>query len=392
MKTKHEIFISYSTQDKALAECIQKIAGSLLGITPSQRQQLSDRVFLSDNSIPGGMDWLATIDNAISKTKVLIVLLTPNSIYSPWVHYEIGAAQITHKLRWIKRGAQVFPLLAGGLTTNDFPTDMSSVLQSLRLQFCSAYTEDDLKDFVQALATSLGCKKGIEEACVWRCKELLKLSKGCLEGWGHTCMGRNILRIGSSPYVFERIIKAPSTKRLFIAGQNLFSLLRDDQKNGLQKILLQELKTRDDLNVRILICDYEYKPFRESWNLLMGGGQGYASDLAQATRNLRMLHDNCHPSSGSASIKGTFVARVTKVIPVSATFVNADDQGTDGDAVIRPVLGREPKQRAAFCVTAPGPQKDIYCYYWGIFDRIWDDRNDRTRCITEVKVPAARPK
>ncbi len=393
MKANYDVFIAYSARDEPLARCLQRIAGSLLGIKSTRKRELNDRVFLSEHSVPKGVDWLEATEDAIAGARAMIVLLTPNSVYSSWVHYEIGGAKLVQKLGQGSDGPQLFLLLAGGLKQEDFPTDMSSVPVYLRSQFCTVDTDENLEGLVRALGVRLECEESVGRVCKGvHCKTLRELAEEWVAGWGYTCMGRNVVRIGTSPYVFEKLIKAHATKHLLVAGQNLHFLLADEQRDGLQKVLLEELRQRPDLDVRILICDYGYEPFRASWDLLMGRDGVYVKHLIEVTSNLRALHEKCRSPGVDPPIKGTFAARVTKVLPISATFVNANDDGTEGDAVIRPVLAAEPRQRAAFCVSAPGPQKDIYYYYWLIFNRLWDDLGGSTQCISELHVPAAVPK
>lgn len=76
-----DVFISYSVKDSPLAnELESKLAG--LGI----------RTFLAEKSLEIGLHWQGQIQQALRDSKMLVVLLTPNSVKSNWVMLEAGAA------------------------------------------------------------------------------------------------------------------------------------------------------------------------------------------------------------------------------------------------------------------------------------------------------------
>jgi hypothetical protein len=77
----YDVFISYSNTDSALAIEL--------------RDQLLSRgqsVFLAEKSISVSTRWEPAIRSALQLSKIVIVLVTPNSISSDWVIFEAGAA------------------------------------------------------------------------------------------------------------------------------------------------------------------------------------------------------------------------------------------------------------------------------------------------------------
>jgi hypothetical protein len=85
------VFISYSSQDvdfaKALKHALSKTGESVL----------------SDQELPAGEDWDSGIQRALREANVVILLVTPESLSSKIVNYEIGSA--------IGAGTPVLPVL-----------------------------------------------------------------------------------------------------------------------------------------------------------------------------------------------------------------------------------------------------------------------------------------
>ncbi|KAF0109186.1 MAG: cytoplasmic protein [Anaerolineaceae bacterium] len=78
---RYDVFLSYSTKDKVEAKKIE---------TFLTKKNL--RVFLSEKDIKPASNWKKDIQNALTNSKLLCVLATPNSLGSEWVITEWGAA------------------------------------------------------------------------------------------------------------------------------------------------------------------------------------------------------------------------------------------------------------------------------------------------------------
>ncbi len=81
----YDVFISHSSKDKDIAELICRVLESN-GI----------RCWIAPRDISGGDDWSASITNAISSTKVFIVIYSENSAASTQVPKEIALADSAH--------------------------------------------------------------------------------------------------------------------------------------------------------------------------------------------------------------------------------------------------------------------------------------------------------
>ena len=75
------IFISYSHKDRVVAEILAK-----------KLRDIGYETWIDFEGITGGNKWKKSIDDALKRSSALVVLLTPESIISEWVHYECAQA------------------------------------------------------------------------------------------------------------------------------------------------------------------------------------------------------------------------------------------------------------------------------------------------------------
>ena len=76
-----DVFISYSVKDSSLAKELE-----------SKLAKLGIKTFLAEKSLEIGLRWQGQIQQAVRDSRMLVVLLTPNSVKSSWVMLEAGAA------------------------------------------------------------------------------------------------------------------------------------------------------------------------------------------------------------------------------------------------------------------------------------------------------------
>lgn len=79
--TRYDVFISYGGDDIALAT---EIASDI--------EAKSMRTFLASRDLTAGMMWAEEVRQALLASRVLLILLTPNSASRPWVMCEVGAS------------------------------------------------------------------------------------------------------------------------------------------------------------------------------------------------------------------------------------------------------------------------------------------------------------
>lgn len=114
------IFISYSTANKDLAESMVELFQSGMGIG-------RERIFCTaiSSALPTGRDFLARIRNEIKESDIVVAIITPEYLKSPFCMMELGAA-------WII-SAGLYPILADGVNYEDLD---NTPLKSIQLRKC----------------------------------------------------------------------------------------------------------------------------------------------------------------------------------------------------------------------------------------------------------------
>lgn len=125
------IFISHAHADQEIADVIRK----------KLRRFFANGVpiFLSPNTIAAGKNWLPEIEKAL-KCRVLLVLLTPNSLSRPWLWFEVGACWDAHR----SDQTTILPVTVG-LSAEDIPAPLDQI------QTPDLTTKDGCKAFFSSL-------------------------------------------------------------------------------------------------------------------------------------------------------------------------------------------------------------------------------------------------
>lgn len=112
------LFISFIHEQQAWAGNLRGFISSVLGEEP----------FLSSDqtTIFAGEDWLQRVIEELKDCKVLISMLSPQSIGRQWINFEAGAA-------WIDSNRRVIPVCFDGLSVEKLPKPYSN-LQAVDLE------------------------------------------------------------------------------------------------------------------------------------------------------------------------------------------------------------------------------------------------------------------
>ena len=107
---KYDVFLSYSFQDRKWVEQF---------VSALHESGLS--VWFDVANIALGERWEDHIQRALRESTTLVVILSPNSIKSPWTFFELGAAVADKK--------RIIPVLTQEMDLDDIPVPLT------RLQF-----------------------------------------------------------------------------------------------------------------------------------------------------------------------------------------------------------------------------------------------------------------
>src|SRR5262245_32119067 len=106
-----QVFVSHISEEAPLAALLQeRIREDFLGLV---------EIFVSSDtaSIFAGDNWLTSINEALRRAELLLVLCSRASVLRPWVNFEAGAAWITD--------TKIVPVCHSGLRPSDLPMPLS---------------------------------------------------------------------------------------------------------------------------------------------------------------------------------------------------------------------------------------------------------------------------
>ncbi len=107
---KYDVFLSYSSKDR---EWVKQFVNAI------QESGLTAWFDVAD--IPPGERWEDHIQKALRESTILVLIMSPDSIKSPWTYFELGAAIADQK--------RIIPVLTQEMDWRDIPTPLA------RLQF-----------------------------------------------------------------------------------------------------------------------------------------------------------------------------------------------------------------------------------------------------------------
>ncbi|MCH7886757.1 MAG: toll/interleukin-1 receptor domain-containing protein [Candidatus Marinimicrobia bacterium] len=148
MSADNIAFLSYSSEDKALAESIKTAIETEFsnGIKLFLYQDY-------ENNKPGE-EWWNNIKDALESSNIVFVLATPNSIKKPWINFEAGTASL-RKIRIDgekdkEKNVVLLPLCAKGLSKSEIGLPLS-IVNALDLD-----NSEDVKKMMKILAENYG--------------------------------------------------------------------------------------------------------------------------------------------------------------------------------------------------------------------------------------------
>src|SRR5258708_17629852 len=132
------IFISHSSQDQHLADALTELLKNAMEIDP----QAIRCTIVEGHGLPAGVNSGEQLKEELLGAKSFIALLTPHSLSSTWVLFEMGA-------RWGK-GLKLIPILAAGLTHKQLGGPLPDI------HAISCESDSDLHKLVRILSDGTG--------------------------------------------------------------------------------------------------------------------------------------------------------------------------------------------------------------------------------------------
>jgi len=118
-KSKRQLFVSYSNEDRVVARSIAE-----------ELRRHDVHVWFNEFALAPGDSIAARMQEVISSSDYLLILLSPHSVKSPWIPYELGAA---YARELSDRNVTVIPVL---ISDCEIPAFLASrILVDLRKDF-----------------------------------------------------------------------------------------------------------------------------------------------------------------------------------------------------------------------------------------------------------------
>jgi len=173
---EHQVFISYSSQDKAIAD---RVCGAL--------ENAGVSCWIAPRDIEAGADFPSAIIHAITEARVLVVLLTSTALASPHI-----LSEIDHAFNERKRMVPV------RLSSASLPSDFDYFLSTQQwLDASSGFTNETQKSVLQAVSAILAGKEDVDPLQPSRKRTSLIVAMG-------------ILLAGAAIFAYSRLAGRPT--------------------------------------------------------------------------------------------------------------------------------------------------------------------------------------
>ena len=361
LAAKQSLFISHSAKDKALALLIKKLFKGRLG---SRTNPVS--IFCSSDtaSIEGGKAWFNAIMLALRKSRVCISLLTPHSIYRPWVLFESGGAFVRSEN---DEDHRMFPVFAHGTTTSTLPGPFTHI----RARDLGVTSE--VKKLYREISTIFGgTLKKLPNSAIARLSAEAKRGPKHWENVRQALVGD---RLDSTPFSADKLLMN-AERHFFAAGQNLHHLATSSK---FRQQLFSWLRKRAGRRAQLLICDPEDGNAVSAWSVV---GHQYQEDLSRSVSKFKKWLE----LSRTSSLRRRLEIRVTKL--VTASIICVDPEGQNGTLVLTPVVFGKPisGERPHFAFTKTENVR-VFDHYWETY------RNEfaRGRSVAKVSKTGRNP-
>lgn len=344
-KREFEVFISHAAADRTLAVALRDLICGALNLG-------EDKIFVSsDNrSLRPGMKDEPQITEAHKNAKTVVALMTPRSIFRPWVIYETGGANF-HSAK------PLFVVLSNGATVDCLPAPLKVWhAGSLSDRTC-------LQNLCECLRGVLG-KRNIVLAQK-KVRRVIRLATRATGDWEAVNVTLVAEKAANSPFGIQSILDdttAEGAKRdIYLFGQNLHFLTRGQTRYNIKQMVFNWLQKDTARQFTAVLCDIRCAHEVATLENMF---------VNEFKRHLRTSSQELKRWIGEARrLKLNLNVLVTDFVPTTAVFV--DPERASGYMVLTPITYKAiPTERPHFIVGRK-QNSAVFGYYWyAYFDRI----------------------
>lgn len=311
----YDLFLSYREADNGYARKILDRA-----------KERGIRVFMAQEEIRPSEDWERRIRTALLQSREIAFLATKASLKRAWVITECAAHWLLER--------RVTPIIVDC-------TRRAIASHFMRHQAVDyGEVEEFLNELDQRRKRSELNQDGVIRDYLTRYPDLVKetLVAGTVAG---------------SPFSTTSLF-AVARQHMFIAGQNLFTLLVRNADNT-KRLITEFLAADDQRKIDFLVCDPAYQPGVETWTTI-SDANSYLRDLEQAYEMLASWVREFRKEGLPLE------ARITELVAITATFVDPDSESGLCYLLLNTWQQRA-GQKACFLVSK-NLHQEVFLNYW----------------------------
>jgi hypothetical protein len=341
-KKRFWVFISHASQDCNLAKELKSLISLAV---PS----LKNRVFVSSdgNSIPQYVKWEMSITDAHKESSVVVALMTPNSVFRPWVMYEAGGANFHRK-------KPLFVVRANGLSVDSLPGPLK------QWQSTDLSKDEDLKTLCQSVASALRLRSRWDRGTLQLANAVAISANKYAGDWGVVNTSLTAEVVHGSPFNLENLLDQESQfsakNVICVVGQSLHSLVEMPQiKSRIFKWLENRVYTQR--RFALITCDPRESKIVRAWQRLHHN-KDFIPHLLEAVRTFKSWQREARRKCR----KGKLLFAPIKVFPLNVTFVDPEEES--GFLVLTAVSISGATGNRPHFVVGKHQQPQAFNYFW----------------------------
>jgi hypothetical protein len=335
---KIQIFISHATGDHPLARELVELLCECFRIP-------SEKIFYDQYSLLPGKKLDDQIKAALAQAEMVIVLMTPRSVFSPWVLFEMGRGHFSVRKRLVV-------LLANGLPHERLPAPAFPWFA------VSLEAPEGVEMLVRAIAQDRGVKMPkLDEK---RVSTITALALGSLGDWMSVNAALVADEAATSPFGFENILTRNSpyeAKKSIVLVSQTFYTFTSQQERFKEKVF-KWLENGESRTFSILLMDIKAKNCLVGWKKLFR--EPFERHLQHSTDVFREWRELAQSRNLS------FKFKVTDIVPSTLLFV--DPPSASGYLILTPITFHIHGPKRPHFILRASTNRAVYSYYWSACD------------------------
>jgi hypothetical protein len=340
-KDSYEVFISHHHSDEELAEAVKRCVAKTLGLDQKRICCIGQRypLRMTEKSFN-------QITDALREAKVVIALMTPNSLYAPWIWFEAGGGHFHDKKHVLIATAQ-------GITLACLPAPLHL------LEFTALDQPGSMKKLCEALAEALSLEwklRNLDKNQVKRIRRLASVASGDWESVKPALVAQNYV---VSPFNALKMLdrKHPhyAEKEVYLISQHAHALTQSGGPFYGKKRIFNWLRADRKRKFHLLITsNIKYARGVGVWKEIIG--RKFTKQLQESTDRLKQWVKD------AKSRRLGFDVKVADFVPLGGSFVDPDEES--GLAILRPCFSTATPGERPDIIFLREKDKDVFRFYW----------------------------